>query len=156
MNSRSLHHDPATISDWIRWLAAGFVFGALAVLTFHQGVLGLLHAIGLAPRAPYSLQATAPFGVPQMWSISAWGGVWGVLLAATLHRLEGARLVLAATLFGLLGPTLVAWFVVAPIKGQAVAGGFAANVMMVGLLVNAAWGLGTGLGLLFLARGHFR
>ena len=48
-------------------------------------------------------------------------------------------------------PTLAAWFIVAAIKGQPLAGGFAPKAMIVGPIVNAAWGLGTGLGLLAFA-----
>jgi hypothetical protein len=137
-----------------RWLLTGFVAGALAVLVFHQGTLAMLHAIGLTPRSPYGMQATAPFGIPQIWSTAFWGGVWGVILALALRRLDGPRLVFASIVFGAVAPTLVAWFVVAPLKGQPMAGGFAAAAMATGLLVNAAWGLGTGALLLLFGRSH--
>ena len=130
-----------------RWLLIGFIAGFIAVIVFHQGALGALHASGLAPRPPYSFAATKPFGVPQLWSIAFWGGVWGVILAAALARLTGARLIVAATIFGAIFPTLVAWFLVAPLKGQPMAAGWAPAAMMIGPIVNAAWGLGTGLGL---------
>jgi hypothetical protein len=142
---------PATTA-WPRWLIVGFISGAVAVLVFHQGAAALLHALALTPRAPYSMQATNPLGVPQVWSITFWGGVWGVVLAAALVRLDGARLLLAALVFGAIFPTLVAWFVVAPLKGQPMAAGFAPAAMMIGPIVNAAWGLGTGIGLLFFGR----
>lgn len=135
-----------------RWLTVGFVAGALSVLLFHQGAAALLHALALTPRAPYSMAATAPFGIPQLWSIALWGGVWGVLLAAMLMRLRGAASIVAATLFGAVLPTLVAWFVVAPLKGQPVAAGFALPAMLIGPIVNAAWGLGTGIGLALFGR----
>ena len=135
-----------------RWLIVGFFSGALAVLLFHQGTAALLHALELTPRAPFSMQATKPFGIPQLWSITLWGGVWGVVLAAALARLDGARLLFAALVFGAIFPTLVAWFVVAPLKGQPMAAGFAPAAMMIGPIVNAAWGLGTGIGLLFFGR----
>jgi hypothetical protein len=151
MADQALHHYPAR-AGLPRWLVVGFIFGAAAVLVFHQGAAALLHALDLVPRAPYSMQATSPFGIPQIWSIAFWGGIWGVVLAATLGRLEGARLVAAATIFGAVVPTLVAWFVVAPLKGQPVAGGFAPAAMMIGPIVNAVWGLGTGLGLALLGR----
>ena len=48
-------------------------------------------------------------------------------------------------LFGAIGPTLAAWFVAAPLKGQALAAGWKLAPMITGLLVNGAWGLGTGL-----------
>src|SRR5688500_9256059 len=104
-----------------RWLIVGFLAGAAAVLLFHQGAAALLHALDFTPRAPYSFQPTQPFGVPQLWSIAFWGGVWGVIVAAALARLDGARLVVGATIFGAVLPTLVAWFVVAPLKGQPIA-----------------------------------
>ena len=129
------------------WLVVGFISGAISVLIFHQGAAALLHALELTPRAPYSMNQTAPLGVPQLWSIAFWGGVWGIVLAAALARLHGAALVVTATLFGAVLPTLVAWFVVAPLKGQPMAAGFVPAAMLIGPIVNAAWGLGTGLGL---------
>ena len=135
-----------------RWLIVGFLAGFVSVLVFHQGAAALLHAFGLTPRAPYSLQPTQPLGVPVLLSIAFWGGVWGALLAATFARLEGARLVVAATLFGAIFPTLVARFIVAPLKGNPVAGGFNPAAMMIGPIVNGAWGLGTGLALALWGR----
>jgi hypothetical protein len=138
------------VSTLPRWLIVGFVAGFLSVLVFHQGAAAALHTLGVAPRAPYSMTATAPFSIPQVWSIAFWGGVWGVILAATFARLRGAALIAAATAFGAALPTLVAWFIVAPLKGQPMAAGFAAPAMLVGPIVNAAWGLGTGIGLSLL------
>lgn len=137
-----------------RWLLTGFVAGALAVLIFHQGALAMLHAMGVTPRGAYPMQATPPFGIPQVWSLAFWGGVWGVILALALHRLDGPPLVFAAILFGAILPTLVAWFVVAPLKGQPMAGGFKPAAMATALIINAAWGLGTGAILLLFGRSH--
>lgn len=130
-----------------RWLLVGFLAGGVAVLVFHQGAVGLLNALQVIPRSPYSMQPTVPLGIPQLWSITFWGAVWGVVLALTLVRLRGARLVTAAVVFGALFPTLVAWFIVAPLKGQPMAAGGVPSAMWIGPFVNAAWGLGTGLGL---------
>jgi len=146
MTTHAVRHGHATLVP-PRWLLVGFISGAISVLLFHQGAAALLHALELTPRAPYSMNATAPFGVPQLWSIAFWGGVWGIVLAAALARLRGAALVFAATLFGAVLPTLVAWFVVAPLKGQPMAAGFVPAAMLIGPIVNAAWGFGTGLGL---------
>ena len=133
---------------WLaRWLLVGFVSGALAVLLFHQGAAALLHALDLTPRAPFSFQPTKPFGVPQLLSIAFWGAMWGAILAAVLAHLDGARLIGAATIFGAVLPTLAAWFVVAPLKGQPMAAGFVPAAMLIGPIVNGAWGLGTGIGL---------
>src|SRR5262245_18692023 len=92
-------HEPVARPYSARWLIVGFLAGAVAVLLFHQGAAAALHALGLTPRAPFSLQPTKPFGVPVITSIAFWGGVWGVLLAAAFARLSGARLLLASTIF---------------------------------------------------------
>jgi hypothetical protein len=145
------HHYPAR-ARLPRWLVVGFVAGFVSVIVFHQGAAALLHALELTPRAPFSFQPTRPFGLPQLWSIAFWGGVWGVILAAALARLDGARLIVAATIFGSVLPTLVAWFVVAPLKGQPMAAGFVPAAMLIGPIVNGAWGLGTGIGLALFGR----
>jgi hypothetical protein len=135
-----------------RWLVVGFLSGAVSVLLCHQVIAALLHAIGITPRVPYSMQPTQPLGVAQVWSLAFWGGVWGVLLAAALRRYADGALVIAATVFGAILPTLVAWTVVAALKGQPLFAGGAPKAMAVGLLVNAAWGLGTGTGLALFGR----
>jgi hypothetical protein len=104
----------------------------------------------------YQLLPTEPFGVPQLWSLAFWGGAWGIVMAAALRRLTGSGLVLAAVVFGAIFPTLVAWFIVAPLKGQPMAAGFIPAAMAVGAIVNAAWGLGTGLGLALFGRADRR
>ncbi|MFL6564401.1 MAG: hypothetical protein ACJ8G5_05680 [Burkholderiales bacterium] len=140
-----------------RWLLVGFLSGAVSVLVCHQVVAALLHAIGMTPRAPYSMQPTNPLGIPQLGSIVFWGGVWGVVLAAALRSYTGRALVIAATIFGAVLPSLVAWTLVAALKGQPLFAGGAPKGLMVGLLVNAAWGLGTGTGLaLFGRRGRLK
>ena len=151
MAYQALDHYPARTA-LPRWLVVGFISGAASVLVFHQGVAALLYALELTTRAPYSMQATSPFGVPQIWSITFWGGLWGAVLAAMLARVRGARLLAAAFVLGAVLPTLVAWFVVAPLKGQPMAAGFAPMAMMIGPIVNGAWGLGTGIGLALFGR----
>jgi hypothetical protein len=140
---------PATASHRTisaRKLILGFVAGFIAVLLFHQPVLALLTQMGIAKAATYSFAAVPPFGVPRVISIAFWGGVWGVVYAAVEQRFpRGAQYWVYAFLFGAIFPTLVAWFVVAPLKGQPVAGGWQASRMMTGFVINGAWGLGTGL-----------
>jgi hypothetical protein len=131
----------------VQWIGVGFLAGAVSVLIFHQGMVALLHSLELSQRLPYSMQPTEPFGVAQIWSLLFWGGAWGAAFAAMLRHLDAGRLVAASLLLGAVLPTLVAWFVVAPLKGQPVAAGFEPLAMAFGVAVNGAWGLGTGLGL---------
>src|SRR5438105_103869 len=111
-------------------LLLGFIAGFLAVLLFHQPVLTLLTQIGMAKAHTYSLTATAPFGVPQVISLSFWGGVWGIVFAVVEHRFpRGAAYWVVAFVFGALFPSLIAWFIVAPLKHASVAGGWQAARM---------------------------
>lgn len=152
-SSHAIHHahtpEHANLS---RWTIVGFLSGAASVLVFHQAAVALFNALALTARHAWSLQPTHPWGVPQVWSLAFWGGVWGIVLAVTLARLEGARLLLASLIFGAIAPTLVAWFLVAPLKGQPVAGGFVAAAMALALVANGLWGLGTGIGLQLFGR----
>lgn len=155
MSSPAFHRQ-SPASSLERWPSVGFVAGALAVLVFHQGALAMLHSMGVTANAAFSMKTTAPWGIPQLWSLAFWGGVWGVVLAVALRQWDGPRLVIAATAFGAIAPTLVAWFVAAPLKGQPMAAGLVPAAMAVGLIVNSAWGLGTGLGLNLFGRPHAR
>jgi hypothetical protein len=121
----------------------GFVAGALSVLVFHQGMVSLIHGIGLAPQPPFRITPVPPFGVPLVVSLCFWGGLYGALFGAVISRIKVPFLI-GGLVLGLLA-VAVAWFVVAPLKGQAVAAGFQAWPMMRSLLVNLTWGLGTGL-----------
>ena len=130
-------------AGWRR-AALGFVAGALGVLIFHQGMLAILHVTGVTPGLPYNTTATPPLGVPQVLSAAFWGGVWGIVLVFLFWPGRGTRRDwLAALAFGAVLPTLVAWFVVAPLKHRPLAGGGVPAAMLTGILVNAAWGIGT-------------
>jgi hypothetical protein len=129
-------------------VVVAFGAGFLAVLVFHQGMLGLLHAIGFTPGVPYPMKPTAPLGIPQIWSLAFWGGVWGIIFFIFFAlvkptRPSGLTYFISALLFGAIAPTLVAWFVVSPIKGVPSAGGWQGAAMATALMINAAWGIGT-------------
>ena len=132
----------------MRWLLA-FLAGFVATLIFHQGMLSLLYSAGVSSRGAFSMEATPPFGIPSVISLAFWGGVWGIPLYAAIRKIERTALfLLVATIFGAILPTLVAVLVVMPLKGIPTGGGNRMAMLMVGLLVNAAWGLGTALLLL--------
>ena len=129
-------------------LLIGFAAGVLATLTFHQIALAVLSGLGALPAgAAYSTRAVPPLGVPQVLNIAFWGGVWGVVWALVAERIgrRGAALLVAGFLFGAILPTLVAWFVVAPLKGQPVANGWNPARLWIGPVVNGVWGLGAAL-----------
>src|SRR5918992_5968318 len=95
-----------------------FIAGFLATLIFHQLALALLWSVGLAPAGPFSLAATPPFGIPAVFSLAFWGGVWGILFGLVEGSFpRGSRYWLMAFLFGAILPSLVALFIVLPLKG---------------------------------------
>jgi hypothetical protein len=139
-------------SRWAARVPLGFIAGFIATLIFHQPALAVLHALRMTPAMPYPAKPVPPFGVPQYLSLAFWGGVWGIVLAL-LAPLWGPRLFWPGTiLFGAIFPTLVAWFVVFPTKGIPMAGGFHFPGILVGPIVNGAWGLGSALFLSWLPR----
>jgi hypothetical protein len=124
------------------WFEA-FLAGFLSTLVFHQGLLAILHATGASPRAPSSMEPTAPLHVPAVLSLAFWGGVWGILLWLVIAGAQGLpRYWLLALVFGAIAPSLVALLVVLPLKGQPAGGGWKPAVVVGALLLNGAWGLG--------------
>jgi hypothetical protein len=71
--------------------------------------------------------------------------VWGVVLWALIRASRRGAYWTKALVIGALGPSLVTWFVVMPMKGMALAGGWDPKVIVGGLVVNGAWGLGAAL-----------
>ena len=86
-----------------------------------------------------------PLHVPAVISLAFWGGVWGIVLWALIGASSGGAYWIMALLIGALGPSLVAWFVVMPMKGMGLAGGWDSKIIVSGLLLNGGWGLGTAL-----------
>ncbi len=105
-------------------------------------MLWLLHLLHLTERTPYAMQGVPPFGVPAVISLSFWGGVWGIVTILVIAKARGAGWWLAAVAFGAVAPTLVAGLVIMPLRGMA-PGPHRGTLLLFGLCVNGAWGLGT-------------
>jgi hypothetical protein len=133
-------------------LLAAFAAGWAATLAVHQPVVGLLHHLGFVGSPPYGMGPSAPFGVPHIWSFAFWGGLWGIVLVLAGRRQRLLPPALFGLIFGAIVPTLVAWFVVAPLHGQPVAAALNPARIWIGPVVNGLWGIGTVLFLRGLAR----
>lgn len=134
-------------------MISGFIAGFLATLIFHQLTLALLWVLQVAPFAPFSMVPTSPFGIPVVFSLAFWGGVWGILYGLIdNHFPTGAGYWLSAFLFGAIFPSLVALMVVLPLKGRPMGGGWHPGLLVTAFLINGAWGAGTGLIHKFLLR----
>ena len=132
------------MSNWMRTILIGFIAGAVSVLIFHQLGFWISKELGYTPQAViYNMRPVPPWNVPLIVSAAFWGGLWGILAAFLVPRLPGALGgVLGWILFAAIIVTLVNWFVVQPIKGQAMGGGFRMPGVVVVPIVYAFWGLG--------------
>lgn len=135
---------PHQISN-TRATITGFIAGFLAVPLFHQLAMGLLFALNIIPIAPFDMTATQPLGIPVVLSASFWGGVWGVIFAFTVLRLRGASYWVWSIIAGAFLLSVVAAFIVSPLKHMGVMWGWSFAIMVFALYVNAAWGLGLAL-----------
>lgn len=121
----------------------GFIAGAISVLTFHQGMVEVLHALGISPFTVYRADPIPPFHVPLIVDLCFWGGLYGLVFALLLPRFTWPLWV-CSLILGIIA-ALVGMFVVAPIKGNALANGWQAWPMARSVIINGFWGLGVGL-----------
>ena len=127
--------------------------GFLATLLFHQVAVALLWKIGMAPGPSFQITPRPPFGLPAVFSLAFWGGIWGILFAdVDRYFPHKANYWLTALLGGSILPSLVALLVVVPLKGGAIGAGWNPHIWLFALIVNGAWGVGTGVLLLELRR----
>jgi len=131
----------------------GFIAAAISVLTFHQGMIGLLHVLnlpGLGTGMPYPTDAVPPLGVPRILDLCFWGGLYGLVFGLLSPRFTWPMW-LCGLITGIIA-TLVGSFVVAALKGQPVGSGWLLTNWIRGLLINGSFGVGIGLIFPLLAR----
>jgi hypothetical protein len=121
----------------------GFIAAAIAVLTFHQGMVEALHTLGWAPFTPYRTTPVPPWGVPLIVDLCFWGGLYGVVFGLLLPRFT-LPLWVCGLILGIIA-ALVGMFVVASIKGTPIANGWQPWPIARSLLINGFWGLGVGI-----------
>lgn len=126
----------------IRTAVFGFIAGAVAFLVFHQGGFWILTQAGVLKASTWSMAATKPLGVPVVLSYVFWTGLWGVVGAFVVPRLSGMPTMVGWILFAAVVPTLVNWFIVAPLKGAPLGNGFRMPGLVIAPLVYAFWGFG--------------
>lgn len=133
-------------------IVGGFLAGFFATLVFHQLGVAVLWWLHFAPGPPWQMTPRPPFGVPAVFSLAFWGGIWGILLAYLSPLFgKGPGYWVKALAFGAIFPSLVALLVVVPLKGGPLGAGWRPRIWCFAFIVNACWGLGTAL-LLTLAR----
>ena len=123
-------------------LVLGFIAGFLSHLIFQGGFGAILYAAHLLPSLIWSLMPVPPFGVPMSINLGFWAGLWGVLYAVLEPRLT-ARLTwwLGGLVFGL-APLAAYWFVVLPLKGAGIGGGFHPAMVPIEIGFHVVFGIG--------------
>jgi len=121
----------------------GFIAAAISVLTFHQGMIAFLHALGVSPYAAYQWRPMPPWGVPLVLDLCFWGGLYGLVFGLLLPHFTWPTW-LCGVILGVIA-ALVGMFVVLPIKAAPIAFGGHAWPVARSLLINGFWGLGVGL-----------
>ena len=124
-------------------LLLGFLAGFLSHLIF-QGAFGsILYATHLLPALPWSLTPVPPLGVPRSLSLGFWAGLWGLAYALLERRLTALHAWWSGGLiFGLVLPLLAYWFVVLPLKGAGIGGGFHLAMVPIEIGFHAVFGIG--------------
>jgi hypothetical protein len=121
----------------------GFVAGFFAHLVFQGGFGAALHAAGQLPALPWSLSPVPPFGVPRSLNLAFWAGLWGVGYAVLEPRLTRPFGRWPGGLVYGLAPLAGYWFVVLPLKGLGVGGGFHPAMAPIEIGFHLVFGVGT-------------
>lgn len=147
----------------------GFIAAILAVLVFHQSAIAVLKSIGMLPATAQIFNmaplANAPpalagffkslgfAGWPTLFNQMFWGGVLGAIFGLIQPRLPGGLMVIKGLIYGLIVVVLSNWLLVPLLKGQPIFADFNTQRMMVGAIIQAAFGAGLGLLYSLLRRG---
>ena len=121
----------------------GFVVAAIAVLTFHQGMIFALGQFGLVRATVYNLTLVGPLRVPLIVNLMFWGGLYGAVFGVLWPRFTWPAWA-CGLILGIIA-SLVSMFIVSPLKGGPFGAGWQAWPMARNLLINGFWGLGVGL-----------
>lgn len=132
----------------------GFIAGFLAVLTFHQAMVGVLHATDVIGGVPFSLAPVPPFRVPRLIDLCFWGGVWGLAFALVVRWVPGTALI-QGILLGI-AAVLASHLLIVPFGGGSISQGWEFHGIVVSLAINCFWGIGVSLLLPSLQSGQPR
>jgi hypothetical protein len=124
-------------------LFVGFIAGFLSHLIFQGGFGAILYAAHLVPALPWSLMPVPPLGVPLSLSLAFWAGLWGLVYALLERRLTALLGWRSGGLVFGLAPLVVYWFVVLPLKGFGVGGGFHPAMVPIEVGFHVVFGIGT-------------
>lgn len=128
-------------------LMLGIATGILSALTFHEGVVALLHIVPTPAlhmdQLPYAFDSVPPFYLPRLLQTCLWGALYGALFGL-LHPRRGTAVWFNGFLIGLLAMA-IDLLVVTPLTGGPFAANWVFSAWFRALLMDGAFGLGLGL-----------
>ncbi len=123
----------------------GFTVGAIAILTFHQGMWEMLHLLKI-PRlfmpVPYPLGRIPPFGMPHIVNLCLWGSLYGAAFGFLMPRFA-LPLWVCGLILGAIA-AVVEMAIVTVNAGMPIGAGWTKPIWIRALLLNEFWGLGVG------------
>ncbi|MBX9700084.1 MAG: hypothetical protein K2X74_11650 [Acetobacteraceae bacterium] len=148
--------------SWAVAILAGLLSGALATLVFQEGTLALLHRwgpdfpvlaalFGAVPR-PFSLDPASPFGLPHLVVEMAWGGLWGIVLAALICRGRRVPALATGVTYSVVVIGSLILVILPALRGMPLVFAEVPRLVRLTLLLCAAWGWGTALLLKLISR----
>ena len=134
------------MQNLLRRAAPGFIAGAIAVLTFQQGAWALLHVLHRMPPA-YPMGAVPPLGLPYVFDLAFWGGMWGAAFGLVVRRPDWRTGLVVGALW-----VAADFFVLAPLEGGSARAGLSPAAWLLPLALYLPWGAGLGLILAGISR----
>src|SRR6476646_9277181 len=91
---------------------------------------------GVITRPPYDLRPVPPFGIPAVISLACWGGAWAMVIWPWLKDVNRPTYWLRALVISAIFPSVVGLFIVLPLKGSPIAGGWDPKVVISALVLD--------------------
>lgn len=133
----------------LKSLVLGFIAGAIAVVTVHETINYIRLQAGIFPRVPWSMEASALTGVPQIISDMFWGGVWGIVFVLLYGVIPGGGPTVKGLIFGIVGPAIIGVFILVPLITGRFPLFFDFDPKLVGSVLLILAGFGAGMGWLY-------
>jgi len=124
-------------------LFLGFLAGSVSHLIFQDALRGILYLAHLVPALPWSLMPVPPLGVPASLNLAFWAGLWGLAYALLEQRLTALLAWWSGGIVFGIAPLVVYWFVVLPLKGFGIGGGFQLPAVLLYGALHLTFGIGT-------------
>jgi len=104
----------------LKSIILGFLAGVIATLTVHELLKCVVVDAGFLTATPWDMSPVAPFGLPQIASLTLWGGLWGAILSLIFGNVPTGSMTLKGAVFGIIGPALLGALLWIPlINGEA-------------------------------------